>query len=235
MTLGFPSFSSDCSGNTALHVAASEGHLEAATYLLEEASVSVAGVNNAGETALDVAVNGGYDDIVRLMIRHLRSPAPPPKPIAEPDAPAPLVCAATTGAADLGSASLEDSNTARVVRDGTTGSPGRRRAPSPFRQHTLDNEQENADKNTQSKNIGRGEGDTAAAAPAPENANTMKHAGGRTPPVDGRGVTGGGFFVAGAWSKAGVCSCFNIRHRHLLGKHGVVFDMGVCPFEVISF
>lgn len=53
-------------------------------------------------------------------------------------------------------------------------------------------------------------------------------------PFDERAVTSGGFFVAGAWSKAGVCSCFNIRHRHLLGKHGVVFDMGVCPSEVRS-
>lgn len=51
-------------------------------------------------------------------------------------------------------------------------------------------------------------------------------------PFDERAVTEGGFFVAGAWSKAGVCSCFNVRHRHLLGKHGVVFDMGVCPSEV---
>lgn len=50
---------------------------------------------------------------------------------------------------------------------------------------------------------------------------------------DERAVTDGGFFVAGAWSKAGVCSCFNIRHRHLLGKHGLAFDMGVCPSEVM--
>ncbi|CAM9124905.1 unnamed protein product [Pylaiella littoralis] len=50
---------------------------------------------------------------------------------------------------------------------------------------------------------------------------------------DERAVTSGGFFVAGAWSKAGVCSCFNVRHRHLLGKHGVAFDMGVCPSEVL--
>ncbi|CAM9162358.1 unnamed protein product, partial [Sphacelaria rigidula] len=67
-------------GNTALHVAASEGHLEAVTYLLEEASMGVAGVNHAGETALDIAVNNGYDAIVRLMTRHLRSPPPPLPP-----------------------------------------------------------------------------------------------------------------------------------------------------------
>ena len=72
-----------------------------------------------------------------------------------------------------------------------------------------------------------------ASTPSPKGSRASKTRGGRgRVPFDERAVTGGGFFVAGAWSKAGVCSCFNIRHRHLLGKHGVVFDMGVCPSEV---
>lgn len=72
-----------------------------------------------------------------------------------------------------------------------------------------------------------------ASTPSPKGTKANKMRGGRgRVPFDERAVTGGGFFVAGAWSKAGVCSCFNVRHRHLLGKHGVVFDMGVCPSEV---
>lgn len=75
-----------------------------------------------------------------------------------------------------------------------------------------------------------------ASTPSPKGTREDKTRGGRgRVPFDERAVTGGGFFVAGAWSKAGVCSCFNIRHRHLLGKHGVVFDMGVCPSEVGAF
>ncbi|CAM9282243.1 unnamed protein product [Laminaria digitata] len=69
--------------------------------------------------------------------------------------------------------------------------------------------------------------------PASSDSSAPIRRGAREPPFDGRGMTKGGFFVAGAWSKAGVCSCFNVRHRHLLGKHGVVFDMGVCPSEVV--
>lgn len=72
-----------------------------------------------------------------------------------------------------------------------------------------------------------------ASTPSPKGSRANKARGGRgRVPFDERAMTAGGFFVAGAWSKAGVCSCFNIRHRHLLGKHGVVFDMGVCPSEV---
>lgn len=75
-----------------------------------------------------------------------------------------------------------------------------------------------------------------APTPSPKGARANKTRGGRgRVPFDERAVTEGGFFVAGAWSKAGVCSCFNIRHRHLLGKHGVVFDMGVCPAEVCMY
>ncbi|CAM9693572.1 unnamed protein product, partial [Ectocarpus fasciculatus] len=73
----------------------------------------------------------------------------------------------------------------------------------------------------------------AATTPSPRGTKGGKGGGGGRSPFDERAMTGGGFFVAGAWSKAGVCSCFNVRHRHLLGKHGVVFDMGVCPSEVL--
>lgn len=71
------------------------------------------------------------------------------------------------------------------------------------------------------------------STPSPKGARASKTRGssGRSP-FDERAMTGGGFFLSGAWSKAGVCSCFNVRHPHLLGKHGVVFDMGVCPSEV---
>lgn len=72
-----------------------------------------------------------------------------------------------------------------------------------------------------------------ASTPSPKGSRANKTRGGRgRVPFDERAVTEGGFFVAGAWSKAGVCSCFNVRHGRLLGKHGVVFDMGVCPSEV---
>eukprot|EP00903_Cladosiphon_okamuranus_P012603 g11794.t1 len=74
----------------------------------------------------------------------------------------------------------------------------------------------------------------AASTTSPKGPRANNTRGGRgRVPIDERAVTEGGFFVAGAWSKAGVCSCFNVRHRHLLGKHGVVFDMGVCPSEVL--
>lgn len=217
-------------GNTALHLAACEGHREVVSYLLEEASVGVAGVNCLGETALDAALNAGHDDIVRIMTRHLR-PLPPSPQLNQ------------SGEATAAVHGDEDFTGARVMID-----PGVRKQQQ--QQHQKHRQEERA-RERSAGTVRRVDGEDHPAATAAAAAVAGSEAGGvrssasstsdatkprvskgRTPPFDGRGVTGGGFFVAGAWSKAGVCSCFNVRHRHLLGKHGIVFDMGVCPSEV---
>ena len=73
---------------------------------------------------------------------------------------------------------------------------------------------------------------TSSPSPKGKRASKTRSGSSGRSPFDERAMTSGGFFISGAWSKAGMCSCFNVRHRHLLGKHGVVFDMGVCPSEV---
>lgn len=200
-------------GDTAIHLAVSEGHLDTVKYLLEEVAVGVPGANAAGESALDIALNSGFDDIVRVITRHLRPPAPTPQ-------------------------SVKGINVSSN-RDKVDSNP---HSPSEEEQQCSGhwNDAHKAQpRNTQSgftttveplPLLGKGprQVDIVSYAPSIVTAKT----GPRIPPFNGRGVTSGGFFVAGAWSKAGVRSCFNLRHGHLLGKHGVVFDMGVCPSEV---
>lgn len=180
--------------------------------------MGVAGLNRGGETALDLAVNGRHDNVVRLMTRYLRSPLPPTPSTAAAPAHAAL-CAPSSGDDERQTASLLESNRQSLPT----------KEPLPLRH---DGQRCEPPRNDETAAVDRaGKKQIAAAATAAASPEKRKAAG-RTPPSDSRGVTRGGFYVAGAWSKAGECSCFNVRHRHLLGKHGVVFDMGVCPSEV---
>lgn len=198
-------------GNTALHVAASEGHREAVRYLLEKVSMGVAGLNLAGETALDVAITAGHDTIVADLTRHLQALPIPPKDHLHHH---------HQGRKDRESATIQDphgnypAEESRQIAVITT--------PIPPLTPSLQ---------LPSITPAKPEGDAGGLWQTSLSSGTTKK-GGRPAPFDGRGVTKGGFFVNGAWSKAGVCSCFNVRHQHLLGKHGIVFDMGICPPEV---
>lgn len=199
-------------GSTALHVAAFEGHREAVTYLLEEASVGVAGVNAAGETALDVALTVGQGDIVRILTRHLKPPQPPQQQQQRKQQ------------------RQQQEGVAAKTDDGNDVPTDNTKKPPPTGERVAEATQE-------PRRPGTAAAAVATAAMTSTNGPTASssdgiRATGRTAPFDGRGVTTGGFFVSAAWSKAGVCSCFNVKHRHLLGKHGVVFDMGVCPSKV---
>ncbi|CAM9318167.1 unnamed protein product [Hapterophycus canaliculatus] len=227
-------------GNTALHLAAAEGYQEAVAFLLEEARAGVAGVNGAEQTALDVAVEAGHQDVVRLLTRH-RSVTPPPPPTTTTTtttasdaavATSPVAATATAAASELpfikarGRSSWQTETgppAATMITATNTTSPGR---GSP----------RTKDATTAQRSGIAFDRKTAARAPSSKGVksrNTGGGGGGRSP-FDERSMTGGGFFIAGAWSKAGVCSCFNVRHKHLLGKHGVVFDMGVCPSQVLG-
>lgn len=218
-------------GETALHLAAAEGYREVVAFLLEEACVGVAGVNGAGQTALDVAVEAGHDDVVRLLTRHLPvTPPPPPPPSRATDAAgaaSPVAAAPAAAANELpdikarGSSSRQIQAASPAAKNTTTicATSGSLRAQGP------------KDGNAK-RSDGAVAGKPTSRTPSPKEARPRKTGGGGRSPFDERAMTGGGFFVAGAWSKAGACSCFNVRHKHLLGKHGVVFDMGVCPSQV---
>ncbi|CAM9611500.1 unnamed protein product [Ectocarpus sp. 12 AP-2014] len=250
------------SGDTALHLAAAEGHRQAAAFLLEEASVGIPGVNAAGQTALDLAAQAGHDEVVRLLARHLPTAAPPPPP--PPPASAreavvvpqgagqgvlPGVAAAAADDDDDDSSSRKTSTLPVITSPSTSAAAAAsiRAQAQPVREKdrrpldTAIGMATGANNNSSSSRGGNDKGSATAARkksasatkPSPKGAKGGKRGGGGRSAFDERAMTGGGFFVAGAWSKAGVCSCFNVRHRHLLGKHGVVFDMGVCPSEVL--
>ena len=236
-------------GNSALHLAASEGHREAVAYLLEEASAGVAGVNAAGETALDTALSAGRDDVVRLLTRHLRPLPPPPSP--QRPQPQQQQQQQQQQPQSQQQQQQQQENPPTPTATATPGDHSSILSSNASKQPTVMPEEEGqqsvAEPPPPSEEAPAGSAGAAAAAAAmrtvgPDQATPNAslasappiRKGAREPPFDGRGMTKGGFFVAGAWSKAGVCSCFNVRHRHLLGKHGVVFDMGVCPSEVSS-
>ncbi|CAN0068449.1 unnamed protein product [Scytosiphon promiscuus] len=228
-----PKQTTTAEGNTALHLAAGEGYQETVAFLLEEACVGVAGVNGAGQTALDVAVEAGHQDIVRLLTRHLPvTPPPPPPPTnaagavrSVPAAPAPAVISELPAIKARGRSSRHPETAPLASKNaGIMDAP----SPSPGAQTTKSGTPQPSDAAVGRKAVAR--------TPSPKGAHPRKTGGGGGGrfPFDERALTEGGFFVAGAWSKAGVCSCFNVRHRHLLGKHGVVFDMGVCPSQVLN-
>lgn len=200
--------------DTVLHLAASEGHPDTVRYLLEEAEIEISGVNAAGESALDVAMNSGFDEIVRIITHHLR----PPPPTARQ--------ASGVHSSESMEGNIQDCPpSCREVQ--STGQhlplPHEVRLggiPHEAALHTTDSAKRT---NSRPKNT------TSTAS-----ASLTKKTGPRIAPFGGRGVTSGGFFIAGAWSKAGIRSCFNVRHAQLLDKHGIVFDMGVSPCEVMD-
>ncbi|CAN0187179.1 unnamed protein product [Ectocarpus sp. 4 AP-2014] len=254
------------SGDTALHLAAAEGHRQTVAFLLEEVSVGIPGVNVAGRTALDLAAQAGHDEVVRLLARHLpmaASPPPPPPPptsareaVVVPQGTGqgvlPGVAAVAVAADD--SSSRKTSTLPAITSPSAAAAASIRAQAQPVRggdRRPLDtavgmatganNKSSSSSSSSSSSRGGNDKGSATAARkksasatkPSPKGTKGGKGGGGGRSAFDERAMTGGGFFVAGAWSKAGVCSCFNVRHRHLLGKHGVVFDMGVCPSEVL--
>ncbi|CAB1109775.1 unnamed protein product [Ectocarpus sp. CCAP 1310/34] len=248
------------SGDTALHLAAAEGHRQTVAFLLEEASVGIPGVNVAGQTALDLAAQAGHDEVVRLLARHLPTAAPPPPPPAASAREAVVVpqgagqgvlpgVAAADDDDDDDSLSRMTSTLPAITSPSAAAAASIRAQAQPVRgedRRPLDTAAGMATgaDNKSSSCSSRGGNDkgsataarkksASASKPSPKGTKGGKGGGGGRSAFDERAMTEGGFFVAGAWSKAGVCSCFNVRHRHLLGKHGVVFDMGVCPAEVL--
>lgn len=240
-------------GNTPLHVASSEGHADAVTYLLEEASVGVAGVNFEGHTAIDVALDGGHDNIARLLTRHLR-PLPPPETTSYPLAQKPdqITMSTSTSASPIAGTGGGRSDGSDVDRcgdnlaqasiepvaageqgEGQTGmassTAGSRHPREGLEAVVAAGVSAGAGRKAGAE-ARRREAGSKQASISPRRGGTRVRA--RTPDVDERGITEGGFFVAGAWSKAGMYSCFNIRNENCLGKYGIVFDMGVCPSEV---
>lgn len=198
-------------GNTALHVAASEGHQETVKYLLEKMSMDAAGLNLVGETALDVAITAGHDTIVADLTRHVQALPVPPKDYHHQH---------QQRWKDSESAAIQDPHGNRPAEECRQNAV--KTTPIPPLTSSLQ---------LPSIPSAKPKGDAGGPWQTSLSSGTTKK-GGRPAPFDGRGVTKGGFFVNGAWSKAGVCSCFNLRHQNLLGKHGIVFDMGICPPQV---
>jgi len=67
---GFNMELQDYDGRTALHLAAAEGHLPIAQYLLEICKVSTSPKDRWGGTPLDEAERGGHEDIAQLIRSH---------------------------------------------------------------------------------------------------------------------------------------------------------------------
>jgi hypothetical protein len=44
--------------------------------------------------------------------------------------------------------------------------------------------------------------------------------------------TSSSYYVSGAWSQAGICTCIIVKQRNGSKRTAVAFDMGVCPPEV---
>ncbi|CAM9804258.1 unnamed protein product [Choristocarpus tenellus] len=195
------------SGETALHIAVTEGYLDVVVFLLDEVGIRKEAIS---QETLDAATNSGYQHILEAITHRLSPPLHPPS-----------LDACTWGVSSITPPSVSKE---QVCTDAETEggiSHGRDHIKCAPRVVTVSNLcREVASRSSrQRENIDDGQVGSRGGSSALE--------------LDSRRVTRGGFFVSGAWSKAGICSCFHIRHRNLLGKHGIVFDMGVCPGEVV--
>ncbi|CAM9742825.1 unnamed protein product, partial [Discosporangium mesarthrocarpum] len=200
-------------GETALHVAASEGSLDVVKFLVEEAGVGVEGLSQA---TWDAAA--GHPAVLHALTSSLQPPIPPPPATS-------TISSELTKrfGARFGSICNPTHSNGASPRDADQGDEAWKQESHPTKSAGVPNEEVSGDAKRKPREL--------------ECANERWSGGkarcGDPASPDSRRMTKGGFYVSGAWSKAGVCSCFHVQHKHLLGKHGIVFDIGVCPGQVV--